>query len=98
MLSVAVIGAGPAGCMSAINIDKDIDVTLFDKNVPLKTLLPTGGGRCNFTHDNFYVPYYVGFWSGLYAAMDFCTYSLPRNDYEFYSYGCCKKRNCNCCP
>ncbi len=53
MLSVAVIGAGPAGCMSAINIDKDIDVTLFDKNVPLKTLLPTGGGRCNFTHDSF---------------------------------------------
>lgn len=53
MFSVAIIGAGPAGCMSAFNIDKNIEVTLFDKNLPLKTLLPTGGGRCNFTHDIF---------------------------------------------
>ncbi len=50
---VAIIGSGPAGCMTACNLDKSFDITLFDKSKPLKTLLPTGGGRCNLAHAEF---------------------------------------------
>ena len=31
----------------------DIDITLFDKGLPLRTLLPTGGGRCNLAHAEY---------------------------------------------
>lgn len=51
--SVAIIGAGPAGCMCGITIANDCDVTLFDLSEPLLTLLPTGGGRCNLAHNEF---------------------------------------------
>ncbi len=47
---VAIIGAGPAGCMAAYFLQNDFQVTLFDTGEPLKTLLPTGGGRCNLAH------------------------------------------------
>ena len=50
---VAIIGAGPAGCMCGITIAKDCDVTFFDISEPLKTLLPTGGGRCNLAHAEY---------------------------------------------
>lgn len=50
---VAIIGSGPAGCMTACNLDKSFEITLFDKSKPLKTLLPTGGGRCNLAHAEF---------------------------------------------
>lgn len=50
---VAIIGSGPAGCMTACNLDKSFEITLFDKSKPLKTLLPTGGGRCNFAHAEY---------------------------------------------
>ncbi len=50
---VAIIGAGPAGCMCGITIVKDCDVTFFDMGEPLKTLLPTGGGRCNLAHAEY---------------------------------------------
>lgn len=53
MCKVAVIGAGPAGCFVACNTDKNIEVTLFDKYSPLKTILPTGGGKCNLAHAEF---------------------------------------------
>lgn len=47
----AIIGAGASGCMCAYFLLKaGVEVTLFDKNPPLKTLLPTGGGRCNLAH------------------------------------------------
>lgn len=52
-LKVAIVGSGPAGCMTACNLDKSFEITLFDKSKPLKTLLPTGGGRCNLTHAEF---------------------------------------------
>ena len=51
--SVAVIGGGPAGCMCAYFLRDNFDVTVFDKNSPLKTLLPTGGGRCNIAHAEY---------------------------------------------
>lgn len=50
---VAIIGAGPAGCMCAYYLQNDLDVTVFDYGSPLRTLLPTGGGRCNLAHAEF---------------------------------------------
>ena len=50
---IAIIGGGPAGCMCAYFLQNDFDVTIFDKSEPLKTLLPTGGGRCNLAHSEF---------------------------------------------
>lgn len=57
---IAIIGTGAAGCLCAyfllnnINSSKEeINITLFDKSSPLRTLLPTGGGRCNLAHAEF---------------------------------------------
>jgi len=50
---VLIVGAGPAGCMSAYFLQNDFEVEVFDKNSPLLTLLPTGGGRCNLAHNEF---------------------------------------------
>jgi len=50
---IAIVGAGPAGCMVACHLDEDFEITLFDKNLPLKTLLPTGGGKCNLAHAEY---------------------------------------------
>ncbi|MBQ8168364.1 aminoacetone oxidase family FAD-binding enzyme [bacterium] len=50
---VAIIGAGPSGCMCAYFLQNDFDVTLFDFASPLRTLLPTGGGRCNLAHAEY---------------------------------------------
>lgn len=51
---IAVIGSGAAGCLCAYFLLKSgLDVTLFDKNPPLLTLLPTGGGRCNLAYAEF---------------------------------------------
>ena len=51
--TVAIIGAGPAGCICAYYLQKDFDVTLFDRGKYLRTILPTGGGRCNLAHAEF---------------------------------------------
>ena len=52
--SIAIIGAGASGCLCAYFLLKQgFDVTLFDKGLPLRTLLPTGGGRCNLAHAEF---------------------------------------------
>ena len=50
---IAIIGAGPAGCMCAYYLQDKFDVTLFDLGSPLRTLLPTGGGRCNLAHAQY---------------------------------------------
>lgn len=50
---VAIIGAGPAGCMCAYYLQDKFDVTIFDYASPLRTLLPTGGGRCNLAHAEY---------------------------------------------
>jgi len=51
---VAIIGAGASGCVCAYWLLKSgFEVTLFDKNLPLRTLLPTGGGRCNLAHAEY---------------------------------------------
>ena len=51
--SIAVVGAGPAGCMCAYFASKTCDVTLFDFSKPLHTLLYTGGGRCNLAYAEY---------------------------------------------
>lgn len=52
--TVAVIGTGPAGCICAKFLsDAGIDVTVFDKGKFLRTLLPTGGGRCNLANAQY---------------------------------------------
>ena len=50
---VGIIGGGPAGCACAYFLQDEFDVTVFEKNSPLKTLLPTGGGRCNLAHAEY---------------------------------------------
>ena len=51
---IAIIGAGASGCMCAyFLLTQGFDITLFDKGTPLRTLLPTGGGRCNLAHAEF---------------------------------------------
>lgn len=52
--NIAIIGAGASGCLCAyFLLQKGGEVTLFDKGSPLRTLLPTGGGRCNLAHAEF---------------------------------------------
>ncbi|MBR6098285.1 aminoacetone oxidase family FAD-binding enzyme [bacterium] len=50
---IGIIGGGPAGCFCAYQLQNNFEVTVFDYKKPLTTLLPTGGGRCNFTHYEF---------------------------------------------
>lgn len=52
---IAVIGGGPAGVMCAIEAAKDPsnEVLIFEQNEVLKTLLCTGGGRCNLAYAEF---------------------------------------------
>ncbi len=53
-MTTAVIGAGAAGCVCAYYLLKEGEsVTIFDYASPLKTLLPTGGGRCNLAHAEY---------------------------------------------
>ena len=53
-MSIAIIGAGASGCVAAYFLLKaGLDVTLFDFSAPLRTLLPTGGGRCNLAHAEY---------------------------------------------
>lgn len=53
-MTVAIIGAGASGCICTYYLlKKGIDVTLFDTGSPLRTLLPTGGGRCNLAHAEY---------------------------------------------
>ncbi len=52
--TVGIIGAGASGCIAAYYLIKSgFDVTLFDYSSPLRTILPTGGGRCNFAHGEY---------------------------------------------
>ncbi len=51
---ICVIGFGASGSMCALFLsEKYKDITLYDHSEPLKTILPTGGGRCNLSHAIF---------------------------------------------
>ena len=67
--TIAVVGAGASGLMSAIcaarrcaKLRKQVDIILFEKNPrPGKKLLATGNGRCNLTNtDETRAAYYTG--------------------------------------
>lgn len=57
-IKIAIVGAGPAGIYCALQllfsfdeIDfKNFQIFIFDKSQALRTILPTGGGRCNLTN------------------------------------------------
>lgn len=51
-MRIAIIGAGPAGMVAAIEAAKNgAEVVLYEKNVKVgKKLSATGNGRCNFTN------------------------------------------------
>ena len=55
MLTIAVIGAGAAGCFCAAqlrNLAPELAVTVFEAGSrPLAKVAITGGGRCNLTND-----------------------------------------------
>ena len=54
MIHAGIVGAGASGCLCAYFLLKaGVDVTLFDYGKPLRTLLPTGGGRCNLAHAEY---------------------------------------------
>lgn len=50
---VGIIGAGPSGCACAYHLQNHCEVTVFDYASPLRTILPTGGGRCNLANAEF---------------------------------------------
>ncbi len=50
---IGIIGGGPAGCFCAYQLQEFCDVTVIESSMPLKTLLPTGGGRCNLAHNEY---------------------------------------------
>ncbi len=51
--SVAIIGGGPAGSFCAAQLQTLCDVTVFELKSPLYSILPTGGGRCNFAYAEY---------------------------------------------
>lgn len=52
--TISIIGAGASGCTCAYFLLKaGFDVTIFDYGSPLRTILPTGGGRCNLAHAEY---------------------------------------------
>lgn len=57
MLKIAVIGGGPAGVFAAIIAKQlsytELQIDIYDKHASLNTILPTGGGRCNFANSTF---------------------------------------------
>jgi len=54
---IAVIGGGPAGFIAAITAAENFgnrenpQIDIFEKSVPLKTILYTGNGRCNLSNN-----------------------------------------------
>ena len=55
MSNVGIIGGGPAGIMCALFAAQNPEnkIFIFDKNIILNTILPTGGGRCNLAYSEF---------------------------------------------
>jgi len=59
---IIIVGAGPGGLFSALNLPKELNTLILEKNSSVgKKLLMSGSGRCNFTHsgniDEFFLHY-----------------------------------------
>ncbi len=52
-LNVGILGGGPAGCFAAYFLKDFCNVTLIDFSNLMRTILPTGGGRCNLAYSEF---------------------------------------------
>ena len=52
-LRIGILGGGPAGCMAAYFLQDSFNVTIIDYSSILRTILPTGGGRCNLANYEF---------------------------------------------
>ena len=50
---VGIIGGGPAGCCCAYFLRDYANISVIDPSPLMKTILPTGGGRCNLAHAEF---------------------------------------------
>lgn len=52
---LAIVGAGPTGCICAKFLkNAGLDISLFDKEKSfLQTILPTGGGKCNLAYAQY---------------------------------------------
>lgn len=50
---ICIIGGGPAGVVAGIYASKHHQVFIFEKDEVLKTILPTGGGRCNLAYEEY---------------------------------------------
>ena len=53
--NIGIIGGGPAGCACAYFVKKfypNVKLSIIDKT-PMKTILPTGGGRCNLANAEY---------------------------------------------
>ena len=56
LYNIGIIGGGPAGCACAYFIKQqnpNIHISIIDYGDFLRTILPTGGGRCNLAHYEF---------------------------------------------
>ncbi len=54
LYNIGIIGGGPAGCCCAYFLLKNgITPTIIDYLPLMKTILPTGGGKCNLAHAEY---------------------------------------------
>lgn len=52
-MTIAIIGAGASGMFCAVNLSKEHQVDVFEASkYPLRKVIASGGGRCNFTNEN----------------------------------------------
>ena len=82
-LRIAIAGAGPAGCACAkYLLDSGFkDITIFDKGKFLRTLLPTGGGRCNLAFAEFDFKLLKA--TGLFKTIVLCLCIIPTKNRTF---------------
>lgn len=53
LCNIGIIGSGPAGCTCAYFLKNTGKISLIDYSSPMKTILQTGGGRCNLANAEF---------------------------------------------
>lgn len=52
-MTIAIIGAGASGMFCAVNLSREHQIDVFEASkYPLRKVIASGGGRCNFTNEN----------------------------------------------